>query len=468
MSKAWLHTTPLFLLFLLLPFLAGAQGVALRPDPIPDSHISIPVSIYLMPMFAAAEKNVATVFTSPNYPKDWVQPDCATRYKYRFQRSPFQMSMKGNTLQLGFTGHYQVTGSTRACIKGTAVSPWTPACRCGFEEGKRRVQVNFTSTFQLGRDLMLRTKITNSEPRALDSCTVCFWGQDITTEIMAGLKKELELSRRAMEDSFGRLNLRPYLQKAWDRMNEVWTVPGIGYFSLHPKKLRMDQINAKNNWLDINIGITATPSITLQKPEAERSSVPDLSPAGGPTGFNINLEADLQYDSLSKIVSSYMTGKTFDVADGLFKKQVVVRSVSLAGTDQGEMQVSVDFTGSFNGILHLKGKPYYDAEKKSIEIRDLDYSLDTRNFLLKTAKWLFNQRILKELNQYTSIDLTSYYTQARENLDQWLNREWSKGIRGKGSVAELQLTSLQALPQHLLLRSQCKGNLSIQVTELSF
>jgi hypothetical protein len=111
-----------------------------RLDSLPDSEINIPIQVNLKPMFAMAEKSVDTVFTSPHYPDEWVQEGCDMRYKYSFRRSPLSISGSGNTLSLDFMGYYKIVGSTRLCVKGTVMSPWTPACRCGFSEPERRLQ----------------------------------------------------------------------------------------------------------------------------------------------------------------------------------------------------------------------------------------------------------------------------------------------------------------------------------------
>src|SRR5690606_34500222 len=141
------------------------------------------------------------------YPKDWVQTDCATRYKYHFRRSPLSMRMQGTTLDLSFTGYYQIIGATRACLNGVVLSPWSPSCRCGFDEPERKVQVGFTSQFRLAPNYFLETKVTRHEPKPLDKCEVCFWGQDATKTVIDGLKAELDLSKKAIEDSFGNYNL---------------------------------------------------------------------------------------------------------------------------------------------------------------------------------------------------------------------------------------------------------------------
>ncbi|MGK2864560.1 MAG: DUF4403 family protein, partial [Chitinophagaceae bacterium] len=73
-------------------------------DSLPVSEINIPVQINLKPFYSMAERQVDTLFTSPDYPDGWVQDNCATRYKYSFRRSPLQLSASGTLFNLGFTG----------------------------------------------------------------------------------------------------------------------------------------------------------------------------------------------------------------------------------------------------------------------------------------------------------------------------------------------------------------------------
>jgi hypothetical protein len=454
----------LFAFFLGLSLSGAAQTTT---DVLPDSDIDIPIHINLKALAGMADKNVDTVFTSPNYPNDWVQADCATRYMYRFRRSPFHMSMQGNSLTLAFTGFYQIIGSTRACVKNTVLSPWTPACKCGFNEPERKVDISFTNTFRLQPNHWLLSDIKRNEPKAVDKCEVCFWGQDVTSSVLAGLKSELDVSRKAMADSFGRFNLRPFMQQAWDKMNAVYPIPGIGYFTLNPKKLRMENLSGKGDWLQLNIGITASPVVSMTRPEGKTSAVPDLSTTAQPGGFAINLEAALQYDSLSKVLEASLFNKRFDVGEGLLKKHIIIRGVEVSGNEQGQLLITLDFSGSFDGTVYFTGRPVYNAQKKAIEVENLEYNLQTKNLLLKTAKWLFNSRIVEELKKNTSFDMTAYYAKAAATLNEWLNKEWTPGIKGSGKVSELSISSLQALPQHLRIRTACAGKLSVQVSQIN-
>lgn len=458
---------PFAILLILLVFASTpAFNQNMKLDSLPESQIDIPIQVNLKPIYALAEKNVDTVFTSPNYPDGWVDADCATRYKYYFRRSPLRMTMTGTTLSLGFTGYYKIVGSTRACVNGVVLSPWTPECKCGFSEGDRRVNIGFNTTFSLLKNYTLLSKIVRTEPQALDKCTVCFWGQDITSIVMDGMKAELDLSKKIMEQTFGTVDLRPYLQQAWNTLNEPYAIPGIGYLTLHPKKLRMDNLSARNDMLNIQIGITATPVVTFDHPGQYGSAVPDLTTSGSKGGFNIHLEAALQYDSLSNVLTGFMKDKRIEISEGLISKHIVIEKATVSGDTIGNLRIKLDFSGSFDGTAYFFGKPHYNKDSNSIEVKDLQYDLDTRNLFLKGAKWLFNKKIINELNKYTQFPLTSYFDTAKLTMNDWLNKEWTKGIRGSGSISDLKLTALYAMPQHLLLRSNCVGNLAVTVTEI--
>jgi hypothetical protein len=228
----------------------------------------------------------------------------------------------------------------------------------------------------------------------------------------------------------------------------------------------MQNINAQKDLLNINIGITASPTVTFEKQNSVVTPVPNLSTSSAPGGFSIYLDAALQYDSLSRVVNGYMAGKRFDVSEGIFKKHIIIKEVTVAASPEGRMLIKVDFTGSFNGTAFFTGNPVYNPSTKTIEVNDLDYDLQTKNLFLKTAKWLFAGKIEEELKKNTTINLTNYFDTAQKSLNTYLNKEWTKGIRGAGKINELKVVSVQPLPQHILIKTACSGNLSVQVTEI--
>ena len=434
-------------------------------DSLPESEINIPIQVNLKPVYSMAEKTVDTVFTSPNWPNGWVQDECDTRYKYTFRRGPLQMKATGAALLLGFTGYYRIIGSTRVCVNGTALSPWTPSCRCGYDEGERKVNVNFQNSVFISPDLKAKLSIKRLEPQAIDKCNVCFWGQDITTDVMNGLKEELDEAKAEMEKNFGLYDLRPKFQQVWDQLNRVYSLYDLGWLQINPSKIRLNNLFARNDSLTIYLGLSARPLISFEKPQEHLTVVPNISDFSNRAGFNIFLDAILNYDSLSNIVTSQLREKRFDLTSS---KYIIVRDCLLYGMDNENLVIKVSFEGSEKGIFYLTGKPVFDAASKVIELKDLDFDIKSKNTLLKTAAWLFNKRIVNELKKYSRFDLTSYINTAIISINQQLNKEWTRGIQSNGRMDEIKILNFYPLREHLIIRSNCSGALSVKVDAASF
>jgi uncharacterized protein DUF4403 len=449
----------------IIPDKPSLERTNFKLDSLPQSEINIPIQVNLKPIYALAEKTVDTVFTSPNWPDGWVQDKCDTRYKYTFRRGPLQMKTAGASLTLAFTGYYRIIGSTRACVNGTAVSPWTPACRCGYDEGERKVNVGFQNSVSLTTDLKANLAIRTLQPQPIDKCSVCFWGQDITDEVMQGLKEQLDAAKADMQKTVGVYDLRPKFQQAWDQLNKVYGLYGLGWLQINPTKIRINSLSARNDSLNINIGLSATPIVTFEKPQEHLTVVPNITEFGSREGFNIFLDAVLNYDSLSNIISSQAKDKRLDL---MANKYVIIKSCSLYGMDNENLIIKVHFEGSEKGVFYLTGKPVYDAVTRTIEMKDLDFDIKSKNMLLKSASWLFNHRIVTELKKYSTFDLSAYVSGAKTSFNQQLNREWMKGIESSGHMDDLKIVKIYPLREHLVVRGNCSGSLSIRIDSINF
>jgi len=449
----------------IIPDKPSFEKTNFRLDSLPESEINIPIQVNLKPIYSMAEKTVDTVFTSPNWPNGWVQEECDTRYKYTFRRGPLQMKAAGTALLLGFTGYYRIIGSTRVCVNGTALSPWTPACRCGYDEGERKVNVNFQNSVFISPDLKAKLSIKRLEPQAIDKCNVCFWGQDITTDVMNGLKEELDAAKADMEKNFGLYDLRPKFQQVWDQLNKVYSLHDLGWLQINPSKIRLNNLFARNDSLTIYLGLSAKPLINFEKPQEHLTVVPNISDFSNRAGFNIFLDAVLNYDSLSNIVTSQLKGKRFDLTSS---KYIIVNDCMLYGMDNENLVIKVSFEGSEKGIFYLTGRPVIDPTTKVIELKDLDFDIKSKSTLLRTAAWLFNKRIVNELRKYSRFDLTSNINTAITSINQQLNKEWAHGIQSNGRMDEIKILDLYPLREHLIVRSNCSGSLSVKVDAASF
>jgi len=437
-------------------------------DSLPESEVNIPIQVNMKPLYQLAEKNVALVFTSPNWPDDWITIDCANRYKYQFVRGPLQFTAAGSSMNLGFTGYYKIIGSTRVCLGNTVVSPWTPACRCGFDEGERKVNVSFINTVKVLPDYKINLSINRQEPVPVDKCTVCFFGADITNQVMKGLKDELDLAKKAMEDSLGIVDIKQQVQQLWNKLNVSYNLYNLGWLKINPQKIRLTRLFARNDSLNIFLGMTARPVISFEKAADMMTLVPNIDNSISKSGFNIFLDAVLNYDSLSNIINAQLKGKEFDLSKGKSKKVLVVENCRIYGTGNERLIIKMSFSGTNSGIAYFTGKPFYDEKKKMIEVRDIDFDVKTKNLLLKSADWLFNKRIANEIARVSKFDLSNYIDTAKILINRQLNTEWIKGVKSTGSINDLKISGFYPLTEYFIIRSNATGDLMIRVDTMSF
>lgn len=468
----------LFLLIVTVPCyaqLVSAEKPSLAPvkfslDSVPESELNVPIEIDLRPFFAMANKQVDTLFTSPKYPDQWVQEGCDTRYKYSFRRSPLRFDFQNNKLTIAFTGYYKIIGSTRACVNGVAVTPWTPECKCGFEESERRVNISYTITPVVLVNYTVRLNIVRNEPVPVDKCTVCFWGHDITPTIMDALKKELDISKADLEKSYGSIDLKPQFQKMWQTLNTPYNMSGMGWLQINPQKVRLNRLYGTGDKLNINIGLAAKPVVKFEKPANSLTSLPNISSFSRVPGFNINVDAVLNYDSLSAILNKQIAGKEYTFSKAFIKKKFIFQQCKLMGSGSDRLLIQVNFSGTDKGTFYLTGKPVYDAATKTLLVTNVDFDVKTKDALLKTADWLFSKKITTEIEKMAKYDLTAMMADATKNINQQLNSEFIKGVKGTGNVSGMSIDAIYPQVSWLVVRANAKGNLSVNVSgaDLSF
>ncbi len=75
--------------------------------------------------------------------------------------------------------------------------------------------------------------------------------------------------------------------------------------------------------------------------------------------------------------------------------------------------LEIDFNGGKNnswfnkvkGKLYLEGAPSYDPATQTLLVRDIKYTVDTKNIILKIAEWLNNETIAHLKKSFITIRL---------------------------------------------------------------
>lgn len=461
-SISWLFNANVFAQEVAAPAAPDTLKKALIvANPLPLSEIDIPVSMSLKPVYKWANDFVDTLYTSPNYPNEWVQEECDVRYQYRFVRGPLSMRASNNVLLAKFTGNYGVRGATRICSRiGNSV--WSPSCTCGFgTEKPRRIDAGFAAQFKLLPDYKLAVTAKLTDPVALDKCEVCFFGKDVTKMVATQLKAEMQASISEMQKQLQAFTLRNYLQTVWDTLQAPYQIPGFGFLAMQPEALRISQAVLRNDSMFFSLGISARPELktvitNIKKP---LPNITDFSQRGG---FSLYISQLLPYDSLNVIANDQAAGKEFSAGKGMFKKTVRIDSMRLIGGGE-KVFIKVYLSRAIKGEVYLEGKPVWDPEARTLEIKDIDYEIKSKQVLVKSAAWLMDGTIEKRLKEYTRFDLGEKADTLRAELQAQMNREITAGISSIGEINELRVEKLLAQPEGIFIGGSLKGKLWLTI-----
>ena len=121
-------------------------------------------------------------------------------------------------------------------------------------------------------------------------------------------------------------------------------------------------------------------------------------------------------------------------------------------------------TGSYNGNIYLSGKPIYNANTNEVELENLVFELNTKSFLLKSAKWLFNRKLINMIQKTLKFQVAENINAMKSTIQQQLkNYQIAPNVILNGNVEELRISGIQVIPDNLNGRVFSKGNLLIDV-----
>ncbi|MFM2266552.1 MAG: hypothetical protein RLZ77_1972 [Bacteroidota bacterium] len=178
-----------------------------------------------------------------------------------------------------------------------------------------------------------------------------------------------------------------------------------------------------------------------------------------PNAVAANVVAVSTYDNTSRIMTENFKGQEF----GNGKKKVTVQNVSL-WHKEGKLIIALDLLGSVNGTVYLSGIPAYNPETKEVYFEDLDYVIDTKNRLMKTASWLAQGLILKKMQENCRYSIQGNLEEGKQNLVKYMkNYSPMPGVFVNGNLNSLDFQKIQLTNQALLAFVKITGDVKVTV-----
>ena len=337
-------------------------------------------------------------------------------------------------------------------------------------EVEGELALNFKTTFSINADWTLSTQ-TEVEYHEWISRPYLKTGLgNISVETIANLG--LNRSKRTLSQTLDQyvsqqISLRPYVQEAWTALQEPILMDSLYqmWVKTTPTGIAMTPITTYNNAIRAKIAVDCLNDVNFgQKPYfRENSTLPNLRLISeAPDDYQVRIATDVPFPEAERLAKNMMIGQVFESG----KNKVKVEDIQLWGNND-KVVVNSRLSGSFNGNIYFIGRPEFNPQKNQIEVKDLDFQVDTKNFLFRTASWIFQGTIKNQMKKAMTFPLDENIKALKASVQESLNYyEIQPGIVLTGTVDSVTVENTRVTPTSIRVNLFSKGKVNVDVKGL--
>jgi Domain of unknown function (DUF4403) len=234
------------------------------------------------------------------------------------------------------------------------------------------------------------------------------------------------------------------------------------WLKITPLELYTNEAELKKNAIKFTLGLKCNmessigiePKTTFTKDKVILKSFTNL-----PDKVSAKITAVSTYKDASRVMTSNFKGKEF--ASG--KRKITIQNVEI-WHKKGKMVIALDMEGSLNGRIYLSGFPQYNAERKELFFDDLDYALETKSTLIKTANWLMQGVILNKIKESCRYSIQPNLEEGKQNILKYLNNYSPKaGVFVNGKLNDIVFEKVQLTDEAILAFLNISGTVKVDV-----
>ena len=355
------------------------------------------------------------------------------RFLYRLVRGSFRYSIKQNHFDVWFDQvRYRIwarKGQGEAFVEA----------RCGHgDDPPKRVNLAAHSALTWSDRWRLHTRTTFEEPVFVEPCQL----QGLNLDATPLLKSVLQPRLTALAQSIDRIirertEAKKRAELVWQRLQEPVQFAENQWLAFNPGDVRVSPITSNGTLtIQTSVNLLMQPKIVNgSKPMKPQIPLPPLKIASGSQeGFHLALPITVPYDRINQRLEQEMIGQEFKTPLG---DRVKVEGVQLYGSGD-RLILAIKVSGGVNGSFYTTGTPVFDEGMGVLKFVDLDFTVDTRNVLVRSANWMFHEDILSQLTAEAFIDLSGQLKTLRSRLETALTRDLRPGARLEAEVSSLR------------------------------
>ena len=259
-------------------------------------------------------------------------------------------------------------------------------------------------------------------------------------------------------------DFKPYVLDVLEKMSTpfVTSEQYETWFKLNPIEVYVTDAILRKSKIEMELGLKCSMQTMVgQQPKISfnRESVTFKSVTKMPNKTTASIAAISTYDSASRIITKNFQGKEF--ASG--SRKIVVQKVDLWSKD-GKMIIALDMTGSINGTIYLSGIPNYNSATKEIYFEQMDYVLNTKGILTKTANWLLQGTILKKIQENCRYSIKDNLAEGKKNMLPYLsNYSPMKGVFVNGTMDDFEFEKVELTNNAIIAFINATGKMNVKI-----
>jgi len=234
------------------------------------------------------------------------------------------------------------------------------------------------------------------------------------------------------------------------------------WFKLVPNEMYSTNAVLSNSKITMNLGLKCQMQTLIgQKPKSgfDKTKIVSKAVAKIPSDFNASVAAVSSYESASRIMTKNFAGQEF----GSGKRKITVQKVALWYKDE-KMIIALDMIGSVNGTIYLAGIPKYNIETKEIYFEEMDYVLNTKGVLTKTANWLLQGIILKKIKESCKYSIQPNLEEGKKSMLAYLtNYSPMKGVFVNGKLNDFVFEKMELTESGIVAFITSTGSMKITI-----
>lgn len=232
-----------------------------------------------------------------------------------------------------------------------------------------------------------------------------------------------------------------------------------------PVEIYSTNAKLKNDTFLMEMGMKCTMETLIgSKPESKFDATKiTLKPVTKiPNQITANIAAVSTFAEATKIMTNNFAGQEY----GSGSKKVKVLKANIWHKND-KMVIALDVLGTVNGTIYLTGFPQFNEQTKEIFFDKLDYALDTKSKLMRTANWLAQGIVLRKIQESCRYSIGPNLEEGKQNMMTYLkNYSPMPGVFINGKMDNILFQKIQLTNKAIIAFIKVNGSVNVSVNGL--